>query len=50
MSRDLRRLVEGQLEQLSRLVADHRDGIEAVLGSSPGLWEREALGTALHSF
>jgi hypothetical protein len=50
VSAELRRLIEGQMEQLRRLEAEHREGIEVIMASSPDLWQREALGTMLHSF
>jgi hypothetical protein len=43
-------LVEGELRQLRRVLAEHREGIVTVLRDGPNLWQREALATALHSF
>lgn len=50
MSPELRRLIEREREMLRRLVAEHRETIEAALRHEPGLIEREAIAMMLHSF
>lgn len=50
MSPELLALVNEHRIRLRRLVADHRDLLAELVVREPSLIEREALGTALHSF
>lgn len=50
MSPELLALINEHVARLHRLVADHRDLVAELASREPSLIEREALGTALHSF
>ena len=50
MSPELLALINEHRNRLRRLVADHRDLLSELAQREPTLIEREAMGTALHSF
>lgn len=50
VSHESRRLIERDMQLLRRLVAEHQPVIAASQTADPGLIEREALATMLHSF
>lgn len=50
MSRELRELIAGHRARLVRLVKEHRQFFAMLEHEQPGLIEREAAATAIHSF
>lgn len=50
MSAELRHLIDRELQLLDRLVQDHEEFIAKTATVVPGLIEREAAASMLHSF